>query len=679
MQHIYLMLFRHWKPLLVFNVLVIAAALFNMVTLDKSWTADAKMILPNPTSDLNLDLGPSGNVRDGEGLVFSQQVDTRQILTSIMTSNDAVRYAWEADPERQEYDRLDIYKELFEVEAADASTILFLKAEGSSPAIAEERLKLFIEAFQKRLDELRLDDAARRARYVERELAEVRLNLEQASRELIRFQQRTALVNPQVQSAELVSAINDLGFIQTEVAAQLSDSEARAANLTSRLQQTPEQAVVALQLAEDPAYQELRTQLALITAELTSARSLYTGNHPQIRQLIAEQESLVRQQGNYIKEVAGEVITFRETTGENYASLIEQLVVAETNIRGLQNRDIILRQKLQEFIAQLEILPEYQAEFDRLQREYESIEGVYNGLIARLGAVRVNAFDTYPAVRSLDAPTARAKPSGPGRKPIAVGAILASLFGSAAVVLFLENRNPLLSSGDLQKLDLPFLGRVPVFNKLRLGIDHRLETDLSFQNIAVALSKMSLTDNRIVITSSALEEGKTTVTLGISIALGQMGFRVLLVDANPSSTKFPAWGRLPELEPLMELEDSAIARIQDNLDVLHMSQESSPSNWQIGQLLGPDLRTHKIFGKYDYLLVDSAYVNSSRMANRLLATIPNTVMVIRPGMSCRKPFNSALAQLAQSQSLIIGIVMNAIGAEMSSSIGEKSKKVSLRL
>lgn len=677
MQQIYLMLIRHWKLLLAVNVLVFLAALFNMKTLEKTWTADAKMILPNPTSDLNLDLGPLGNVSDGEGLVFSQQIDTRQILASIMTSDDAVRYAWEADPERQEYGRLDVYKGLFDVDAADASTVLFLEAEGSTPAIAEERLSLFIEAFQTRLDELRLDDAARRARYVERELAEVRLNLEQASREIISFQQRTALVNPQVQSAELVGAINELGIIQTEVAAQLSGGEARVANLISRLQQTPEQAIVALQLAEDPAYQQLRSRLATVTAELTSARSFYTDNHPRVQQLIAEQEVLVSQQDKYIRDVAGEIITFRETTGDNYASLIEQLVVAETDIRGLQNQDIILRQQLQEFTAQLELLPEYQAEFDRLQREYESLKGVYNGLFARLGAVRINAFDTYPAIRTLDEPTARAKPSGPGRKPIAVGAVLASLFGSAAVVLLLENRNPLLSSRDLQKQDLPFLGRVPVFSKLQLGIDHRLETDLSFQNIAVALSKMSLTDNRIAITSAAAEEGKTTVALGVAIALSQMGFRILLVDAHPDITNFPVLGQLPQLEPLVEIADSVIVQAQSNLDILHMSQESIPSEWQISQLLGPDLRTHKILAKYDYILVDCAHVDSSRISNRLLATIPNTIMVVRPGMSCRKPFENALIQLEQSRSVIIGIVINAIGAEMSSQ-APTSKRMSLK-
>jgi succinoglycan biosynthesis transport protein ExoP len=676
MQHIYLMIRRHWKPLLAVNALVFGAAAFNVITLEKTWKADAKMILPNPTSDLNLNLGTLGNISEGEGLIFSQQIDSRQILVSIMTSDDAVRYAWEFDPEREQYGRLDVYKGLFNVDAQDASTIISVEAEGSSPEIAEERLKLFIDAFQTRLDELRLDDAGRRAQYIERELADVKLSLEQASRELINFQEQTSLVNPQVQSAELVSAIKNLSLIQTEIASQLNGSQAKVTTLTDRLQQTPEQAVVALQLAEETGYQELRARLATLATELAEARSLFTDNNPQVQQLLAEQEDLLSRQRDYVERLAGGTVGFRETTGENYANLIEQLVLAETDVLVLQSQNSTLQSQLQKLNDQLEKLPQSQADFEKLQREYNVVEGVYNGLVAKLGAVRVNAFDTYPVIRTLDQPAPRAKPTGPGRKPIAVGAILAAAFGSAAIVLFLESRNPLLSSDDLRKRDLPFLGRIPAFSQLQHGIDYRLESDLSFQNIAVALSKMPLPDNRIVVTSAASEEGKTTVALGIAIALSQMGLSVLLVDANPSNTKFPIWGWTRDIPPLKTIGSVPLMCVRDKLDILCAPKNTVEYEWHISQVLCQDAKTHEIANRYDYTLIDCAHVGSSRITNQIFASFPHTLMVVRPGLSCRKPFNDALDQLNRSQSVLLGIVMNAIGAEMSAHV-EAPKKRSL--
>jgi len=74
-------------------------------------------------------------------------------------------------------------------------------------------------------------------------------------------------------------------------------------------------------------------------------------------------------------------------------------------------------------------------------------------------ARKYQSFNVYPNVQILDEPTIDPKPSVPSRRLIAYGGILAAIFGSMALILFLETRNPLLSPKDYSKVEFPILGR----------------------------------------------------------------------------------------------------------------------------------------------------------------------------------------------------------------------------
>jgi succinoglycan biosynthesis transport protein ExoP len=157
---------RHWLPLLSLNLLVLSATYLIISRQPKVWTANAELILPNTTSDLNANLGTLGNISSG-GVVFSQQLNPLKILSSILLSNDTLLEAYKFDPEKDLYASINEYRGLFDVSPQGETTVISLAVSGSSPKVAGKRLDNLIAAFQFRLNKLRAEDATERANFNE--------------------------------------------------------------------------------------------------------------------------------------------------------------------------------------------------------------------------------------------------------------------------------------------------------------------------------------------------------------------------------------------------------------------------------------------------------------------------------------------------------------------------------
>jgi len=84
-------------------------------------------------------------------------------------------------------------------------------------------------------------------------------------------------------------------------------------------------------------------------------------------------------------------------------------------------------QKELEIRSTLIALPALQGRLLELQRTYNVAEGIYKGLIAQIKQSNIDAFDAYPNVQVLDAPTVDSKPSSPKNSLAALNAQLVAL------------------------------------------------------------------------------------------------------------------------------------------------------------------------------------------------------------------------------------------------------------
>ncbi|NJS17099.1 MAG: hypothetical protein HC787_10385 [Nostocaceae cyanobacterium CSU_2_110] len=337
MNRIAKIVIRHWKLLVAWNVLVLGITAFNIKTTPRIWNSQAQLILPNVTNNSDADLGKLGSVRD-EGVVFSQQLNPLNILSSIAISDHVIKEVWEKDPEKDQFSRLSNFKKLFKVSPEKESTVISLNVESSSPELAAQRATALITAFRNRLQELRLDEAQQRSQFMQNEVKQALQKLLVAQKALSEFRESSNLVNSDEQTKEIIAAMNTLSTEQAQAIAEAQAAQARVRMLSSRVALSPAAAVSSVRLKELKEYQLIRDKLSEVEVALVEARGKLTSNHPQVQDLQYQQNVLSNRLQQYVSDSTGNVAGVDNAIGENTAGLAEQMILAESQAMGMQEK-----------------------------------------------------------------------------------------------------------------------------------------------------------------------------------------------------------------------------------------------------------------------------------------------------------------------------------------------------
>ncbi len=667
---------RHWKAMLYLNGIVVTAAIAIAIYFPKTWTASTQLILPDTTSNLDASLGTLGNLKDSN-IEFSTAINPLNTQTSILTSKDVLRLVWESDPEKSQFPQLERYAKLFKVKPVDQATTMEVEVKGSAPDLARKRAATLVKVYEERLNELRKDEAIARVRFSRNELEAAQRNLIKAQIPLAEFKKSSGLVNSQEQTTGIVSTISSLTVAQAQALAQAKSNETLIKALSSRIGLTPDQAIKSLRLGENKEYQFARQTLSALEATLVQSRAQFNDDSPGVQSLLSQREELRRQIQQYIAQASANTVgvdtTVDSSSSDGRAALIQRLILAESESKMQRRQATHLQSQLDKLTGTLRSIPANQARVFELQRQYDIAEGVYKGLIAQVQQAKISAFNSYPNVQLLDQPTVEPKPTSPKRSLIALGAILTSVFGSLALVSFLESRNPLLKPKDLQEMEFPVLVLIPRLKQSVMELDLGAETEVEFQRLASLISLMRLENRRLMVTSSTFWEGKTTVTMGVAIALRDLGFRVLVVDGD---------FRKAELSRRLGYSQQAASnglmpvQLRPGLDLMPMiPREGKILEFVARGSFEQSLNAIQASSDYDYIIVDTAPLGLTSETALMAIAVPDVLFVTRPGISGRNLVYDSLKQLTRHNARIMGLVVNDLNARTDGyRYGDKSKQ-----
>lgn len=660
MNRFFAITIRHLKPLIALNVLLWTGVAYAIHTRPVGWEASAKLIVPSTSGALDVNLGKLGQLRGGSAIEVSPQLNPLTMLSSVLLSNDTMTALWQIDPEQEQFETVEDYAQLYAVSPKEGTTILSLSASGDQPELAQQRLENFVELFGDRLTALRSGESSERDRFTDEELITAEQRLLSARTALTRFQETSGLVSSETQTRTTVESLAQLRKSYTDLLASQQASQAQLQTLQAHLDLTPEQAVQSLALGEDEVYQFLQRQIAEINAQLAEVSSIYQDNHPRVQALRDERQALQAQsQEQLFKTTRSRTVS--ADPGPRSSELMQQLVTAEATVRAQVEEAAVLRAEIQRLEQRLLALPWEQAQLAELQQAYDIAEGLYNGLIAQAKESNLNAFSAYPSVQVLDQPNVSAQPVGPKLSLMVVGALLASGFGSLALVLLLESRNPLLSPADVLAADLPVLGAVPLLSARSQQLIGHLAPDLAFQRLASAISMMQLSSRRILISSAAASEGKTTVIIGLGRALASLGFRVLLVDGDFYQAGLTL--QLKETTGARSQTDEVLGapiNLATNLDLMPTApgQQGRAMAFVARGEFATLLKLVETSGHYDYVLVDSAPVELTSETPLMGVATENVLLVARAGFSERDQVYRTLQIFARHRVRLLGLLIN---------------------
>ena len=713
---------RHRNPLLGLNLIILGATLLSATVLANLfappvWKAKAQFNVPTTGGNLSADLGTLGSIRDSS-IGFSKEVNPLQIQSTIITSNAVIDKALAKDPEREDFS-LGSFKSLFTVEPLPQSTVINIEARGSNSDLAATRAKNLATAYQERLNELRYEDANFRQEFNQEEFQEAGNNLQQAQEELAEFRRTTGIIDPNTQSQQLVGSIDELKTRLTLLKSEAEGGQVKAEIAANYFNTTPDKAIQLLNLAENPEFQEARQKLAQTETELSEARSQYQDSSPQVQNLLFKREQLTQELnqkvGRVVPGVAPEELelTLGTSGTSKRIDLIAESIASQANSQGLQQQTAQVQSQIDRLTEELNSISGNRAKLAELERKHDIAEGVYKGMVAQSNRAKIDNFNSYPNVQLIDGPIIDPQPETPSKKLILFGGLMASLFGSASLVLFLESASPLLSPKDLMMLEFPVLFSVAHLKQpyLNWNTTHKLKneqtsaaptllnpspssyvssvedlslyedsnaldrwqdnnaTEREFERLATIFSSLTLENRRVMITSANAGEGKTTITLGLAIALRKLGYRVLVVDGDlQKSSLSKHLGVNPEECKADCIEVSFPKNADYELDLM-----PAPAI--------PKAETARFFAKgkfersldrlqaqedYDYVLVDTPPVNLTNEAMLMAPIVDNVLFVVKPGMSDRHPVMDSLEQLKLHKAQIKGVILNAVDSSSKS-------------
>jgi capsular exopolysaccharide synthesis family protein len=229
----------------------------------------------------------------------------------------------------------------------------------------------------------------------------------------------------------------------------------------------------------------------------------------------------------------------------------------------------------------------------------------------------------------------------------------------------------------LTRHNVPVLGLIPLIkvkNKVLPVISDKTEFSVAEAYKAARTNLFFAVQNqkgsRLIVTSAAPNEGKSTSCCNIAITLSQMHLRVLILDCDLRKPVIHKFFDKPCVPGLSEY----LAGIKDDISEVVQNTEHAGLNIICGGTVPPNpaelLGSHKmnlllclLSKEYDYILLDTPPANLVADALALSALTDGVLLVVRQGKTEHPELSHALASLKFANAKVLGVMMNGIGPD----------------
>ena len=439
--------------------------------------------------------------------------------------------------------------------------------------------------------------------------------------------------------------------------------------------------------------ESLLKQSEIIYQEVQAQRNSVDGlanlpevlNHPSIQSIMraeVEAQSRVSELSKVYGPKHQKMVSAVAELNSIEQSLNRQIDVLVTGItteyQQLQTRVASLRDEVKTAKQEFRKLTMLDSQRQTYQREVEINQQLYNAFLTRLKETsEVESFESANA-RVLDEARPPAAPTKPN-KPLIIGAaFIVSLGVGAALTLLGESMNRgIRSVEDVErKLGQRMLGIIPSqpHSKkedlpLRQFFDkkhHVFSEAIRTLRTGIHLLHLDKPHQVIMVTSSEPQEGKSTVSVNLAFAMGQLE-KVLLIEADlrrpTMANHFGFPGFQPGLANLIagthSLSECIVNDVSSGIDVICAGRV--PPNPQ-ELLASPVFKAFmkSVRDQYEYIIVDTAPTQAVSDAVVVSHVCDTLLYVVKADSTDEKLINSGIARFMQGGKRVDGVVLNQV-------------------
>ncbi|MFZ5443811.1 MAG: GumC family protein [Myxococcota bacterium] len=674
---------RKWLILLVFAVVLGGTSLYT-TRQPKVYAAQISLIidskeprfLDNQIQDVNNDTGSyywanKENLETQYKIIQSRAVSQR-VVEKLGLASDAefLGVARIADEKRRaemmaKMDAVSRLQAKIKVEAVKDSRVSLIKIEDSEPNRAA---LLANEVAQAYMDEV-LAQKLKLTENASRWLDERRDSLAEAARSselaLYTFRKQADILALDDRSSMVSQRLQDTNKALTEAQLRIAGLRARVAAIRSvQANQSADDRLWAEALPaarENANLSKLKDRVFTLRNDVTDLSSRYLDGHPKLQEA---REKLAAAEKDFARELANIVISteaeLREAT-EKERNLVAMFDRAKAEAFELEKKKVELEK--------------FKQDTENAKRQYDS---VYKRLkdIELSGLLRTSNIRVLDAARPMLAPVRPNVPQG-----VLMGLIGGLAMGIALALLLEFLDSSVASQADVEeRLGLTFLGFVPSIPLPESGTPdlhiHREPKSLIAECMrAIRTNVLFMSPDkpfkRMLVTSSGPQEGKSTTTINLGIAMAQSGNRVLIIDTDMRRPRLHKAFGVPN-----DLGVSSLVVGDGKVDDAIKSTEvpglfimpCGPIPPNPAELLHTQAFSEllvKLGDRFDKILLDSPPVGAVADAVVLATQVDGVVMVLKAGKTNRDVAQRTVRALRDVKAPIYGAVLNDVDLERS--------------
>ncbi|MEA5472464.1 polysaccharide biosynthesis tyrosine autokinase [Spirulina sp. 06S082] len=521
---------------------------------------------------------------------------------------------------------------------------------------------------------------------------EARADLKEAEQVFYNFMSREGGDLIAAQDGTLFSGISLSEQQQRELKVQLEGVIAQLQSLQDQLGLTPAEASVSLALSSDPIIASLRAQLLQIETQIELLSKKYRPEHPILADLLQQKETYDRQFIQRTYEVIGNDNVFKAAPVEiRKASSLDtvrqqmatQLVQLQAQRETLEGQLSAVRDTEQELRQSYERYPTKQLEQENLQQQLQLRKQFHDTIETRLvdaQSAEVETVGSLAIAQDAVALEPQEEPSGTINPVIIVmGGIIAGGIAGAGIVLVLSFFDPILYTAQelrslLNEREIRILGELPTLlepeneDLLALLLGENIDCLDAYERFRSNLRRFAPKNTKVIlVTSVGRAEGKSTTAYNLAIAAAYAGKRTLLIEADlrsPSNAPAVNLQSDPDAqaEPLAYYgSHNECVNLVPTVENLYIVPSVGPQRKAAAIVESSELRRllEDARQRFDFVVLDTASLNSCNDAFLLQPLTDGIVVVTRPGVS-ESSLGSTLEQMVEAEMPILGAAINDV-------------------
>jgi polysaccharide biosynthesis transport protein len=543
------------------------------------------------------------------------------------------------------------------VEQVAGSRLVRINVDHSDPSLAARIANVWAESYITTNLERRVEATSYAKTFLEQQIAQTKSKLEESERALNQYTREKQLLVADDKSGTPNN--NYLAFSAALATAEQDRIKAEVAyeEMRKNLASMPREVL------ENKTVLALKEVKAKLEAEYADQLRIYKPGFPKMQQLQAQIEDLDKRIQSEVKVVTASLLDGAKATMEGARS-------AEAQIRNraeLAKRSILDTQ-------------DQSIRYNILKREVDTNREIYAALLQRFKEVGVAAgvgTNNLSVVDKADVPLFPYRPDI--NRGMMLGLLLGLMAGLALAFVLEYMDDSIKFPDEVERFTgLALLGVVPQVNtrsaeaKDQATKDPRSALAEAYRSIRTSLqfSTSHGAPRTITVTSCGKNEGKSTTAYSLAVALGQLGKRVLIVDAdmrNPTLHKMFNTHHTDGLSNILSsnIDPIAVTRTTDFPNVYLITAGPLPPN-PAELLAGPNLK--KLLDpkstNFDHIVIDSPPVLGIADPIVLCNATEASLFVIESSRTRKSNIRGAIRRLHQAGVHPLGAVLTKLPGDL---------------